>query len=42
MNDDFGPASLPLEPPAVPRADGSMSKAFYEIRFVRQLYRQQT
>src|SRR4051812_29716081 len=28
--------------PSVPRADGSMSKAFYEIRFVRQMYRQQT
>lgn len=28
--------------PAVERADGSMSKPFYEIRFVRQLYRQQT
>jgi hypothetical protein len=28
--------------PSVPRADGSISKPFYEIRFVRQLYRQQT
>jgi len=28
--------------PSVPREDGSMSKPFYEIRFVRQLYRQQT
>ena len=28
--------------PAVARADGSMSTPFYEIRFVRQLYRQQT
>ncbi|HSS12283.1 MAG TPA: hypothetical protein VLL04_00215, partial [Rhizomicrobium sp.] len=28
--------------PAVPREDGSMSKPFYEIRFVRQLYRQTT
>ncbi len=27
--------------PPVARADGSMSKPFYEIRFVRQLYRQQ-
>jgi hypothetical protein len=28
--------------PSVPREDGSMSKPFYEIRFVRQLYRQTT
>jgi hypothetical protein len=28
--------------PAKPREDGSMTKPFYEIRFVRQLYRQQT
>jgi hypothetical protein len=28
--------------PAIERADGSMSKPFYEIRFQRQLYRQQT
>lgn len=28
--------------PSVPREDGSMSKPFYEIRFVRQLYRQST
>jgi hypothetical protein len=27
--------------PSVARADGSMSKPFYEIRFVRQIYRQQ-
>jgi hypothetical protein len=26
---------------AMARADGSMSKPFYEIRFVRQIYRQQ-
>ena len=28
-------------PPAL-RADGSLAKAFYEIRFMRQIYRQQT
>ena len=28
--------------PATPHDDGSMSKPFYEIRFVRQLFRQQT
>lgn len=28
-------------PPAL-RADGSLAKAFYEIRFTRQMYRQQT
>jgi hypothetical protein len=28
-------------PPAM-RADGSVAKAFYEIRFMRQMYRQQT
>ena len=28
--------------PSVRREDGSMSKPFYEIRFVRQLYRQNT
>jgi len=28
--------------PSVPREDGGMSKPFYEIRFVRQLYRQTT
>ena len=28
--------------PPAQRADGSMSKAFYEIRFQRQLFRQQT
>ena len=28
--------------PSAQRADGSMSKPFYEIRFQRQLYRQQT
>lgn len=28
--------------PPMPREDGSMSKPFYEIRFVRQLYRQTT
>ena len=28
--------------PSMPREDGSMSKPFYEIRFVRQLYRQTT
>ena len=27
---------------SVLREDGNMSKPFYEIRFVRQLYRQQT
>jgi hypothetical protein len=28
--------------PPAPRADGTMAKAFYEIRFARQMYRQQT
>jgi hypothetical protein len=28
--------------PATPRADGTVAKAFYEIRFMRQMYRQQT
>lgn len=28
--------------PARPREDGGMTRPFYEIRFVRQLYRQQT
>jgi len=28
--------------PAAMRADGTMAKAFYEIRFMRQIYRQQT
>jgi len=28
-------------PPAL-RADGSLARAFYEIRFTRQMYRQQT
>ena len=32
MNDDFGPASLPLEPPAVPRADpGIGTSSIYRL-----------
>ncbi|MEO8301067.1 MAG: hypothetical protein ABI608_04695 [Rhizomicrobium sp.] len=28
--------------PPTPRADGTVAKAFYEVRFARQMYRQQT
>ena len=32
MNDDFGPASLPLEPPAVPRSDpGIGTSSIYRL-----------